>query len=91
MAASAITAAVTMAAMNAIIAVSAAPRRRKAHTKSRPFIHRDAININRLLAGVINNRLLKNRNGPINVNRLTCGLKRNADTETIFAAPISRC
>lgn len=82
--------------MIAIIAVSAAPRRRKAHTKSRLFIHRDAININRLCAGVnglragvINNRLLKNRDGPINVNRLTCGLKRDADTD--FAAPISRC
>jgi hypothetical protein len=62
---------------------------RKAKTNFWLCIHRGWININRLLANVnwlwaggINNGLR------INVNRLTCGLKR--DTDTDFAAPVSR-
>jgi hypothetical protein len=78
---------VIVAAITTIKAISAAPRKAKA-----PFrlciIHRGGSNINWLRAGVINNGLLINGNGPINVNRLTCGLKREADAD--FGAAISR-
>jgi hypothetical protein len=68
----------------------------KAQAPFRLSIHGGGGNINRLSAGVnglragvINNLLLINGNGPINVNRLTCGLKRDTDTEV--AAAISCC
>jgi hypothetical protein len=80
------------AVTTAIIVVSVAPGKAKT-----PFrlciIHRSGSNINRLLADVNGlragvNNTLKNGNGPVNVNRLRCGLKR--DTDTDIAAAVSR-
>jgi hypothetical protein len=97
MAAPTATSAAMIVVMTVMIDMSVTtPKRRKAQTKFRLRIYRGGININRLLvdvnrlrAGV--NRLLINANGLlINVNRLICGLKRDTDTEAIFAAPISR-
>jgi hypothetical protein len=81
-------------AMIVVIKAASAVAPGKAQTPCRLSIHRGAININRLSAGVnglragvINNLLLINGNGPINVDRLRCGLKREADAD--FGAAIS--